>query len=419
MSSPKKSLIAGSAWTALGAGIANCITILTWGLVGKELGPVDLGKVFLIQSTMQMMSMLASAGQGINIIRFTAEGGTKSNSQLSPMVKASICIILFSCTIVSLFIYIGHDALTNNAFGSIDKYNQRIVLFSLFIFLTLEAIFKSLLIGMERFKESAFISLLSSVFGSVAMILLSSELGYFGCIIGLCCSPATQCVASAFILRDIKIKESGTESHPNRPYYYTKAIHLGIPTLAASMLHLPTFWLIQLYLSKTANGFTLVALIGICNQWISALSFLPQTVSRILFPILSRLSLKSPILTKSILFNALLINFSISLLTALLVFGLMDYIKILYVSVQSFSTIIWVSLFVSLTISIQAPLGNFLVSKGRVWMAASSNLVWSISYISLTVLFTNITTDGALYAMLISYTIHMLATILLFKVAVR
>lgn len=411
----KKQLVSGAVWVTVGLGMANLITILTWRFVGENIGSNDLGKLFILQTSIQTASILAALGQGTSLIKFVAEYGNENNEKLASYIKGGIVVTLIGCFVLSAAVFSMKSYLQKSEMSGIGGHHQIFLINAAIIMATFDALSKSILMGYQKFKQISLYTLLGSVISSAVIIYFSSKFGFWGAAYGLVLGILIQFIISIalaiFILAEKNIVKMLVKAKPN----FKEVVGFGVPALMAGLFHVPTIWIIQLYTAKLENGLAIVALLGVAIQWIGAITFVPQTISRILFPLLSS-ALESPKSARDSLVRfGLIINVLTSTALIFIISLFISEIEAFYSMVPDIRIAIWTAVLVSAMISAQVPMGNALLSLGMAWMSVVINFIWALTYIAAVLYLTTIEPIGVLQSMIIAYGVHLVLTSILYQ----
>ena len=195
-------------------------------------------------------------------------------------------------------------------------------------------------------------------------------------------------------------------------YIFTR---FSIPSLFGSSIIAPTKWLSLLFLINFSNeGLDEIAIYNAANQWVIALLFLPNIISKVSLPLLTQIDQKDNNSYINFIKASTTINFSIVFLFSIpIVFASSFLMGIYGESFIEGEKVLIVGAVTACLISINSSLSNVFLSKAKVWLGFRFNLIWSLLMLILSYIFTSIGYGafGLMLAMLISYIIH---TILLY-----
>ena len=152
------------------------------------------------------------------------------------------------------------------------------------------------------------------------------------------------------------------------------------------------------------------------NQIVIVLSFIPNIIGQVSFPIVANFASTSHNANKHI--NILLINIG---LNSLVTFPLV-ILGILYCSIITrmygipyigSEKVFVLSLITAFLVAITVPLGFHLTALGRIWWGVGLNLMWAASFIFGTMMLSNHGAYGIALSRCIAYLLHLIFSIIL------
>jgi O-antigen/teichoic acid export membrane protein len=157
------------------------------------------------------------------------------------------------------------------------------------LFAAINGVQLGIVTGLEDFRTMA---LMNTIRGIVLFITLSLGcylFGLDGAVAGLAAAEALAAV-NQFALRRSCCTRSIPLRHSHLPRGELLALaHFAVPTLLASLVISPAFWLSNLIMFQQPAGARSLGVFNAADRWRQVLLFLPGSVATIILPMLSNL----------------------------------------------------------------------------------------------------------------------------------
>lgn len=370
-------------------------------ILGKDL----YGQFSLINSTVLTFITFSSVGINSTITRYVAlnrddrEAIGKSIGSLG-----ALSIVLSLIISVALFFASRSISIWVAETEELVPYFQLTSLAVLFA--ALASICQGILVGLERFKESAKVQVYGNLAFLIGVVLFSPMLGVNGAILALLLSYLYQLVHLFLINRKI-LKMLGAIIQIRMDEELARIlVSYTLPSYLAGISVTPAIWYTNSLLTKTA-GYASFAVFSIAHTWMHILVFIPSQLGQ-MKPIYTDLYRQGryhelySMLKKTTLVSSLLI-----VPFALLGVLFSDFILLLYgISDSSGKMVFTIMLATSIVINSQSQIGFFFQAIGKMWLGFLVNSVWVVVFIFSYHLMLDKGSVGLALAYLVSYINH-------------
>ncbi|WP_169828986.1 oligosaccharide flippase family protein [Chromobacterium amazonense] len=394
-------LLNSAFWCGVGSIATNGVNILSQIIAARIIGKEAYGQLVLLQSTTSTIGIFAGLGIGITATRYVAALKDSSPERLINILTLAEIALLVIGVFLSMIIGFQHDFIAVNILKSPEISSPLFISAFAIPIISIDNYKKSILIGLSKYRDFAYSSLLGCIPSIPIIAILAIKFGILGVAISMLVSAIIQLsISSLFCKKSIKyrapfrfIKKSLQEWKVLRDF--------ALPALLSSVLVTPTHWVCQtLLVHFDSNSYSDVATLGIAMQWFNIAIFLPNIIGRALLPILVK-DKASRNFKASLLIN-ILSALSVSLPIATLSSIVMSW----YGRDFSNSTPLEISSFTAVIYAISIPVAQALAAQEKMWIGFIMNLGWAIAYISLSFLMVHHGATGIMFAMAIAYIMH-------------
>lgn len=406
-----KRLYSGVSWSLIGSVVSKFAQLLAFIIVARILGKEEYGKIGIIRSTITTFMIFSTLGMGATATRYMSLYRNKHPYKALQVYNfANKLTLVFSLIVVFvLFLFSNHIATTSLHDVSLTRTLQ-IGIVSL-IFLSLNATQIGTLNGFEDFKSIGIQTIINGFFQIIFIVLGSYFWGINGTIAGLALGALFYWVQLQFSIKPNIKKLRNTIDVKEEQSLLSVFIRFSLPSLLSSLAIVPIIWWTKTLLIKH-NGYAEMAVFDVSEQWYYIVLFIPNSLSSIILPMLTNISIEGSKQQYNYLVKVnLLINVFITLLLSLIIGVLSPFINHLYGKDFTNYVPMIVMLVTAVICAGNNVLGQVIASKGKMWIGFGLNSLWAFWLLLFAYLFVSEMNLGALglaYAMLISYLLHSL-----------
>lgn len=407
-----KRFLNGAKWSLLSAVLTQGLMLLAFVMAARLVSKDDYGKFIFVQSTINTIGLFIGMGAGATAIRYVSEFKQKDRIRLSKILTLKFRILAISGLLATLGFYFGSDLLGRIIDRSIGSYALLIGMAS--AFLTIDAFFKSVLIGLESYRGHFFSSLSGILFSLPAIVSGGYFFGATGLIYSLLISYVAQALIS-WIVQHKELKAYGiTMNYEGSVEEWRIIRDFSLPSMLSGMLVLPAHWICQILLSKLPDGLHQVAIFGICMQWFGVIMFAPMVVTRVVGPMLTEYVTNNngkdsrKVILFSVFFNGL-----VSLPFAMCISYFSSYIIGIYGQeyISGSRSLAWAA-WAGALLAIQSPIANIISARSKMWQGMAMNFGWFVVYLMLSYSNISLGSAGIFFALFVAYIFHSFWTVL-------
>lgn len=384
-----KRLLNGAAWSVIGTALAQFFLMGTTAIVSHILSKSEFGLYMLVQTTMNTLGIVAGFGLGTLVTRYSAALKETNKPRLERILSlGEVTVGVFGVFSVIVMLLLS-EAIATNIFHDDKLTNLLRLACGTMLFTTVDNYQKSVLIGFERLRNVAIVSISGAFFASGSSVLLTHFYGIEGAAAGLVVSGFFQSLISRIalikLLKEQQLKIYRKDWREELPLLGSFAI----PALIANLLVPGAIWISQALLGRTVDGYAELALYGIAMQWFNALLFIPNIANKILTPLLAEFTEKKRGKdVVQVLKYALGTNLIVTSLVVVVFIGLDSLILQAYGRqyANGHSVLVMIGVAAVLASVMNIP-GNLLSAHSRMWLGTIMNFGWATVYILASALF--------------------------------
>lgn len=403
-----KRFIGGAAWSVAGAVLTNGITLITMLIVARILEREVYGQFVAIQSTLSMVGTFAGFGIGTTATRYTAELRQTDLVRLGHILTLAHRSVLAFGLIASLGLAFGSQWMGSIVLNSSSLAMPLSIAAWSVLFMALDGYQKSVLIGLESMRSLVSGAAVASAVSFPIMLIAAHMYALNGAATAIVVGAIFQFTISRYqALAELR-KHGIRWDLPGSLREWPILWGFAFPSLISSALVGPAHWATQALLANSRDGFSQLAILGVCMQWFNVIMFLPGTAGRIVLPILTdQVTNNNAAQSRKILKYAVGANALVAVPASLVVIALSRYILGLYgKGYQDHYTSLVLASIVASFVAVLSPIGAMLAAASRMWLGVLMNAGWALAYVGLSYLFIGRGVFGVLSALCIAYLLH-------------
>jgi O-antigen/teichoic acid export membrane protein len=384
---------------------SRALIMLSGVIISRILGSEYYGQFSMVNSTVTLFVTFSSMGISATLTRYVAIY-LNAPAKMGNIIGSLSAFVGLMSVIMSVTLFLLSKMLSLWVSDSdvLTGY-FKITSFTIF-FSALASIQQSILLGMEKYKQSARIELIRCGVYIVLAGILSSWQGIYGAIWALLITNVHQfCLLYLENRREYKLKNIVLRF--NFDIEIKKLIlYFTIPAFAASLLVIPVSWINNSILAKQV-GFGELAIFSVALQWMTMITYIPAQLGQVK-PIYTDLYANKKYIELKNMFKKITIS-SIMLVIPIILFAVIfgEFILNLYGDgyEKGYFTFI-LMMIAALLITLQSQIGSLLQAIGRMWAGFILNLIWSVVIIGVFYYFRAFGSFGYALSYCIAYVIH-------------
>jgi len=184
-----------SFWASISTGVTMLCGLITTKYVAAMIGPAGMAYVGQFGNSTSMIQLFASAACATGVVKYIAE--TQDMERRRKIFSNAILLSVVCTFLAALFTLVFSKYLSQLSFHDKSYYDIYVIFAALLIFAVLNALYSSVLNGVQQIKLLAILSVITSIC-NVAFILLGYQ--YFG-LRGVLCATfiSAFCISGVYL----------------------------------------------------------------------------------------------------------------------------------------------------------------------------------------------------------------------------
>lgn len=382
----KKELLKSSFLNLLSAIFSKGSAIVISIIFARVLGAEIFGTFSIIQTTTATLLIFITVGAGVVITKHVSI--YNENNEQESALAFTLLNILISSFFSIIFIFITFLYSKQISEYLLNDQNQS-VLIKIAVFIPLlsciQVVINGYMNGKKDFRYNKNVSLVSGVISIPISLYLVLNHALLGGVVSLLIN---QIIIVILYINYFYKQFNGDVSSVfeniifNYNRYKKIIVNDSFPALLVGLTVTPTMLLIyQISMKYNTSGLEIVGQFGAITQWRNLLIFIPSVLGVVFLSYFSRYKDNE----KYRLYNLLTPYFCVySIVIFLLAFpGFLKYIYGHDFVNEDFIRAFYVVIISCLLVSVKSAIGREIVFKENYWVSAVSNLIWSISFVGI------------------------------------
>jgi len=276
-------LAGGTTWSAIGSMVSQGCSLLMGIALARILMPNAFGWFTLIQATVLMLQSVGGLGLGLATTSHLARTKQQDRQRAGRIVCMSVLATSVAGILIVGIILVVPTVILQRCLGTNDYPNAIKLLGLLGMLAMINKIQTDILIGLEAFKQTAFIAMIRGAMAALLAAMGAYASGAVGAVAGLgaawllsgvisqaiilsTCRNQRICLAWGQFLREYRLL--GTSMF-----------------VSASSLWLAVVnWLLNIILARQPNGLAELAIFNAADRWRTAMLFVPGLLAQVSLP---------------------------------------------------------------------------------------------------------------------------------------
>lgn len=364
-------LARGAGWSLLGTALSKLCSTVSWIVVGRMLGKESFGELNMVQSTVGLFGAAAGMGMGMAAAKYVAQYRDTDATRAGRFIGLASATTWMTASVLTLALVALAPWLARETLGAPHLAPYLVISSILLLFSGIAGAQNGTLIGLESFKAIATINVIVGL-TSFPMLLLGAYLGgVTGALWALVVSAVLNCLLNFIYVR----KQSATYQIPIRYRGCLAEVRVfwdfNLPGMMNTVFSAAVVWAVGAMLVRDTGGF---GDLGIYNA-VQRMKLVPESIAAMLLapmlPILSDTFAKGDMMA----YGKTLI-FSYAVATLVIVPIALIQIAAPWLTLMPYGSqygggepvVLWV-MAATITYALLWPIGNILISMGRIWFA--------------------------------------------------
>ena len=409
VSSPlRRRLARGLFWSASGAVGNRLLALVSSIVIARLIGRESFGALGVILSTVGMIQAFAGLGLGVTATKHVAEFRDTDRARAGRIIVLASLLATTIGGLGAILLLLAAPWLAAHTLAAPELTPLLRVSAAILFFASINAAQTGALMGMEAFRTLASLNVVTGALSCALSIGGAWSWGLRGAVWAAAIGQAAAWILFHVALRidarraeiPLVMEDCLREAHV--------LWHFSIPAAMGAIMVAPVNWACNAIIINGPGGYAAIGIYNAATQWLGAVLFIPGTIAQAVVPILSeRVGQRDrdrsrKILTSSVTLNALLV-------TPLVIIGCLASPYLMGIYGNSFRagwpTLVLV-LLTAAVLAVEMPVGDTIVSHGRMWTGFLMNLGWAAVFIVATLALRRSGAPGLAGARLTAYVVH-------------
>jgi O-antigen/teichoic acid export membrane protein len=282
-------LIHGTKWAMVGSGIVQGLGLLSAIIIARFLGKEGFGQYGIVQSTIGMFGVFAGLAMGYTATKHVAEFRTIDPPRAGRFMGLTMLLGMISSGIVALIVLVFGKFVATHILNDASLLTALRWSVPLLIFNTLFDIQMAGLAGLEVFKLTAYVNVITGILTLPCATLGVWAYGVAGAIGGFVVARLIACVVLQVVLQQSCRQHGFSISYRGMRDDWIATWNFSFPSLLSNIIANPVNWICNVLLVNQPSGFAQMGIYQAAVQWQSAISFVPMRLMSVSLPIMSGL----------------------------------------------------------------------------------------------------------------------------------
>ncbi len=409
MKSLKERIIKGVFWSLVGNAISKFLSFFALILVARIFGPEEYGVFEMIRNTLITFGVFTGMGIGLTATKYIATYYKKDHGKIAHLLGTIYFITTVTTAIFSVMLFIFAEEVAEMLLND----RQLTFLLKLGVILlitnTFVALQNAIFAGFEKFRTLTKINFVIGIINIPLLIFFAYQYALNGVIVGLILSGLLQVVYGYYNIHKILSEESINVHYKNIKEDLKFLWKFSIPTFIATSMVAPIVLASKSILTHEENGYIAIGLFSAAYTIQSVLILFNMTLNNALIPILT-----SEGKNKNVVFKAVnvYISWLIGLVISIPIILFPELTKIIfgenYFTTEYLLTLI-ILMFSFIIYMFKQSISRSFIIDSKMWYAVFDNIVWGITLIAITFMFSHMGSVGLSLAYLGAYIVSLLA----------
>lgn len=281
-------MLSSGLWLLGGAVLARGSMLAGTLLAARLLGRAEFGRLALVQSTVGLFSVFATAGLALTAAKYVAELREDARIVAAHIGLTRVATATLAVIATAVMIWcVGSPLLPVSITGSAELFRIGAVLVT---FSVVAGVDGGVLLGFQSFHKYALVAIGRGVAYLTLLPLGAIVGGVLGAVVGLVIAEGV-----GLTMTEVAVQRACTEAGVRVSYDWrgyplrTAALHFAAPAFLSSIATMPAIWYANILLTRQPNGLAALGQFSAADKWKQLMLFVPSAMSPLMIPLLTRL----------------------------------------------------------------------------------------------------------------------------------
>lgn len=395
-------------WSGAGSAAAIGIVTLLMMLSSRLLGKSEFGVLVFLHVTIVTLGILLGAGIGIVATRYLAVSNHDSRASAGGVIAITEIMVFVSSLVVLIVMLVWAESIAEYLLRRPDLGQLLRMSSPAILFLALDSFYRCVLTGLVGSKQYASATVIGGSLFALTMVWCVSTQSMEFMAGGLVVASFLQMLPSLMLANAMLRRHNVVRDYSGATRSWALTTHYIAPAMLSVGLVGPAHWLTQSLLMRTPGGAREVATFGIVLQLFNIATFVPTIAGRVLLPEFAGRASPSSVSGHSVgVARWMWLCGAATLIVALSMALLSPLLLALYGRGADTPVLpLILGLLAAVPMAIPVPVGALLTARGKLWTAATFNLIWAVTYIGFAIALSPKGAVGAASALLIAFLVY-------------
>lgn len=364
-------LARGAFWSLLGTTLSKVCSTLSWIIVGRMLGKENFGELNMVQSTVGLFGAAAGLGMGIAATKYVAEYKQTDPDRAGRFIGLASATTWVASIVLSLILVGMAPWLARETLGAPHLAPYLVISSLLLLFSGIAGAQSGTLAGFESFKAIAAINVIVGILSFPMLLLGAVWGGVTGSLWALIASAVLNCLLNFVQVRRVAASQRVAIRYRGCMAESRVFWDFNLPGIVNAVISAAVVWALAAMLVRHSSNF---GDLGIYNA-VQRMKLIPENIAAMLLapmiPILSDTFARSDMqgFGKALVFSYSVATLAIVPLALLQIAA--PWLTLLPYGPQykgGEPIVLWVMV-ATISYALLWPMGNVLISMGRIWFA--------------------------------------------------
>jgi len=274
-------------WSLCAAALSRVMMLAIWVICGRVLVKEEFGALTLIYTTINMLANLGGLGLGVTATRYLGELRYTDPAKAGRLVGMSYVLSLGSGIVMAGALFVAARPVAVHVLGNGTLGHSLQIGALLVLFTAINSHQLGALSGFHAFRQIAVLGFWTGLFALAAVLVGLHYGGLLGAVWALGAWRVLIWLTYHLVLRrecerhGIRIKICQWAEERKLLWQFS------VPALLISVVYSPAMWLCSVWLMRTPDGYSQMALFGAADRWHTAILFVPSAMVGAVLPMLS------------------------------------------------------------------------------------------------------------------------------------
>lgn len=278
-------MASAAGWSLCAAVLGRSCMLAVWVICGRMLAKGEFGGLTLVYSTINLLGSVGALGLGSTATRYVSELSYTDRAKAGRLLGTSYVLSFASGILLAVALVAWANPLASQTLGHANLGRVLQVGALLIPFCAVNAHQIGALAGLQAFRQMTTLSFWTGLF-AVMVMPLGAHYGLMGAVWALAAWRILVSFAYHIVLARECERQNIRATLELRPEDRRVLWQFSLPALLTSLVFPASMWLCSVWLMRSLNGSSQLALYGAADRWHATMLFVPTAMFSAVTPML-------------------------------------------------------------------------------------------------------------------------------------